>query len=120
MRVANNIPGPSVPLLTEDGQISQAWWQFFVTLFNRTGSGIGVDLTAVQNNINDALLNDAGGKPVDDSLRLRVSDIEAELASIPSMNASSNTVTNSTTPSLTPAGYAYVTIAGTQRKIAYY
>lgn len=36
-------PTPSSPLVGKDGRINQAWLQLLITLWNRTGGGIGAD-----------------------------------------------------------------------------
>lgn len=49
--VPQGLPLPSQPLLDATGQVTQAWRQFFVTLWNRTGgasgaiSGTSIDAT---------------------------------------------------------------------------
>lgn len=45
MRTANNIPTPTSPMLGPDGKLSQVWWQFFLTLFARTGGLQGGSIT---------------------------------------------------------------------------
>lgn len=42
----NNIPSATVPMVGQDGRLSPAWFQFFVTLFARTG-GTG-DMTEAE------------------------------------------------------------------------
>jgi hypothetical protein len=99
MNTGSNIPSPSVPMVGPDGQMSLAWWQFFVSLFGRTGSGQGVDSAALYNKVGDYIkANDIASA----ALVARVVQLETMLAK------------------LTPAGYSYATIAGTQRKLAYY
>lgn len=41
MTTASNIPSPSLPVIGADGRISQVWFQFFLTLFRRTGDALG-------------------------------------------------------------------------------
>ena len=48
-----NIPGPSIPVLQPDGRISQVWFQFFISLFNRSGGTQGNDLALVLTRIAD-------------------------------------------------------------------
>lgn len=42
MSVASNIPAPGTPVVAPDGRMSPVWFQFFMTLFSRTGGAQGV------------------------------------------------------------------------------
>jgi hypothetical protein len=54
-----NIPG-AAPLVDKDGRITQAWWQFLLALFNRTGgSGAPIDISTLE------ALVEAHGKEID-------------------------------------------------------
>lgn len=77
MNITNNIPSPSAPFLSSDGQISQVWWGFLVTLFNRTGSTQGYDATALSAAISELQIESAAPELLhDDSINRRLNDIE--------------------------------------------
>jgi len=42
----SGVPVPTQPMLDANGYVTQAWRQFFVTLWNRTGAGSGGGATA--------------------------------------------------------------------------
>jgi hypothetical protein len=48
MNLAQNIPPPSLPIISSDGSMSPQWFRFFLTLWTRTGSAEGVDLDDIQ------------------------------------------------------------------------
>lgn len=41
MTVSSNVPAPSLPVVGPDGRMSPVWFQFFMTLFRRTGDTQG-------------------------------------------------------------------------------
>jgi hypothetical protein len=47
MTTASNIPNPTVPIIGPDGRLSPVWYQWFVTLFRRTGNLLGGSLSDV-------------------------------------------------------------------------
>lgn len=100
MNTGSNIPSPAGPMVGKDGQLTMEWWQFFVSLFGRTGSGQGVDALALNNRVNDYIKATAIANA---ALLARVAVLETALANV-----------------AVPVGYSFATIAGTKRKIAYY
>lgn len=42
MNVASNIPAPAIPVLGPDGRMTTVWFQFFMTLYTRTGGAQGI------------------------------------------------------------------------------
>lgn len=53
MDTRTTIPLSDHPLTRNGDQITEAWFRFFLTLFNRTGAGEGSDLTIVKKDISD-------------------------------------------------------------------
>lgn len=50
------LPVPAVqPIANKEGVVDRTWYMFFVALFNRTGSGQGVDIAAIQAEADAAL-----------------------------------------------------------------
>ncbi|VVE31642.1 hypothetical protein PEP31012_03709 [Pandoraea eparura] len=41
MTIVSNIPPPNVDFLDENGKVQMVWWQYLLTLFDRTGSASG-------------------------------------------------------------------------------
>lgn len=41
MSILSNIPPSNVPFLDSNGNVSTVWWQYLLTLFNRTGGTTG-------------------------------------------------------------------------------
>lgn len=95
----SNIPAPSAPMLLPTGQLSPAWWQFFVTLYTRTGNAQGVDIEAIKATIEALVTQNA-------ALTKQLSDLVAELGDYKSKYV--------------PAGYIHATASGVKRRIAYY
>jgi hypothetical protein len=48
MSNANNLPPPQVPFVDTSGRVSTVWWQFMLTLFNRTGGTQGSDASDLE------------------------------------------------------------------------
>lgn len=48
---ASQFPVPTTPLVSQGGQLTQAWLFFFQTLFSRTGGSAGVDLATLETEI---------------------------------------------------------------------
>jgi hypothetical protein len=63
MTTASSIPNPTVPLIGPDGRLSQVWYQWFVTLFRRTGDLLGGSLS-------DVAAEASSGTPTPDLTRL--------------------------------------------------
>lgn len=63
MTTASNIPSPTVPLIGPDGRLSPIWYQWFVTLFKRTGNLLGGSLS-------DVAAEASSGVPTPDLSRL--------------------------------------------------
>lgn len=48
MSYDSNLPSSGVPLVDQSGRMSPVWFQFFLTLFARTGGLLGQDANALQ------------------------------------------------------------------------
>ena len=44
MSTANTLPSPALPVVGPDGRMNQVWFQFFLTLFRRTGDTQGASI----------------------------------------------------------------------------
>ena len=99
MNINSTIPPPSTPAVNADGYFAPEWWQYLLTLLNRTGgSGIKPDAsTAAEWAAASALANTNTGAisaeqalralagiemmpsmPLDNAMRARMDDIEAQ------------------------------------------
>ena len=108
MTIANNLPSPTAPFLDANGNISQVWWQYLLTLFNRTGAGKGIDSALLQNLITALQMQENEGKSDATGFLLRrIADLEMQIEAMAN-------------PSVLPQGFANVTIAGVPRRIATY
>jgi hypothetical protein len=59
MSVANNLPAAGMPVIGPDGRMVPVWFQFFMTLFARTGNEQGISVVDMQAEL-------SGGTPVVD------------------------------------------------------
>jgi hypothetical protein len=59
-----NIPGAGTPLTDKDGRITQVWWPFLVSLFNRTGAGTGVPPVSADGQDASALSESMVAQPI--------------------------------------------------------
>lgn len=108
MNVTNNLPSPTAPFLDDTGNISQVWWQYLLTLFNRTGAGKGVDAALLQNLITALQMQANEGKSDATGFLLRrIAELEMQIEAMAS-------------PNVVPQAFANVTIAGVPRRIATY
>ena len=54
MSLKQGMPQQSVPFLASNGTISTVWYPLIVSLYERTGSAQGVDVTVVQTTVTAA------------------------------------------------------------------
>lgn len=59
MKLVSSLPSPAVPLVGPDGRLVPAWFQFFMSLFARTGGAPGIAAS-------DTQADTAAGTPVAD------------------------------------------------------
>lgn len=53
MSITSNIPSPGVPLIGPDGRLVMVWFQFFMSMYTRTGGVAGQDSSALQLSLED-------------------------------------------------------------------
>lgn len=85
-KAPSNIPEYSIPFIDKNGRVSEVWWRFLLTMFNRTGGVGGGDLATVQ----QRALDQQGMGPdatADTFARASIQQIEAQLAAATAMYA---------------------------------
>lgn len=80
-----NIPGIGTPMVDKDGRVSQVWWPFLVSLFNRTGAGTGIPPTSADGQ--DAAALAASMVPALSQSHRSASDAAMLLMQMPPSNA---------------------------------
>ncbi|MBC8642132.1 hypothetical protein IAG25_35595 [Caballeronia sp. EK] len=76
-------PPYEVPFLGPDGRVNRVWWDFLLTIFNRTGANAGGDLSALK-----TLLDDVAALLKKQGLRIDELDMQAAaLVAIPLLGA---------------------------------
>jgi hypothetical protein len=73
----SGMPDFSVPFLDQSGKISEVWWRFLVTIFNRTGSVQGGNITNISNIASD----ESGNYPPRDRSS-EIEELRSELTSL--------------------------------------
>lgn len=62
MSIVSNIPSPGVPLIGPDGRMVMVWFQFFMSMYTRTGGTSGQDSGSLQISLEDGVPQpDLGG-----------------------------------------------------------